>query len=474
MNGTPEENLIRRAYWFIRIRWIAAAGLVAITYVASRAFHIPIRAPALYVIAVVLAAYNLLFLIHLRRATSGTEPVRAPAINRTAAVQISLDLLALGALVHFSGGVENPFLIYFIFHMIIAGILLTRRAAFLQAAFAVSIFTSVALLEYSGVLPHHCLRGYVGQTLHDQPLYVTGVLVVLASTVFAAVYMATWVSSALREREAALAATNRLLVEQDLIKSEYVFRVTHDIKGHLAAIRTCLDPVIEGVTGPVPPEQLNLVNRARRRSDTLLAFVKALLELTRMRMCREVAMDAFQVESAIESAVNYVEARAVANSIVIDREIDATAGWITGARVYIEETFANILANSVKYSEDDSRITVRVVDEGETVLVEIADRGIGIPADEVPKIFDEFFRARNARAIERDGTGLGLSMAKQVVERHGGEIWIESGEGRGTTVSVRLPRNPPRGLSAGPALDFQRGEAYHDGSAGRRGVAQPG
>ncbi len=474
MNGTPEANLIRRAYWFIRIRWIAAGAVVAITFFATRALHIPIRAPALYAIAGTLAAYNLVFLIHLRRVTAGPEPVPASTVNRTAALQISFDLLALGALVHFSGGVENPFLFYFIFHMIIAGILLTRRAAFLQAALAVSIITAVAVLEYSGAVPHHCLGRYVGRTLHDNALFVTGVSFVLASTIFAAVYMATSISSALREREAALAATNALLVEQDCIKSEYVFRVTHDIKGHLSAIRSCLDPVVEGVTGPVPPEQLNLIDRARRRSDTLLTFVKALLELTRMRLSKEIVMDAFLIEHAVESAVSYVEARAATKSIVVDQAIDDTAGWITGARVYVEETIANLLANSVKYSRDGGRIAIRVTDEGETVLVEIADRGIGIPEDEIPRVFDEFYRATNARAAERDGTGLGLSMARQVVERHGGEIWIESREGRGTTVSMRLPRNPPRGLSVGPALDFQRGEAYHEGSAGRRGVAQSG
>ena len=76
------------------------------------------------------------------------------------------------------------------------------------------------------------------------------------------------------------------------------------------------------------------------------------------------------------------------------------------------------------------------------MLVEVSDSGIGIPVAELPAVFDEFYRASNARAVERDGTGLGLSMAKQVVERHGGRIGIESEEGRGTRVSFSLPRRP--------------------------------
>jgi signal transduction histidine kinase len=451
MRGVADDNLVRRAYWFIRIRWIAAATVVLVTFVASRVFSIPIEAGALYAIAVLLAAYNLAFLIHLRRLGSGHRPLPTETVYRTAALQISLDLLSLGALIHFSGGVENPFLFYFIFHMIIASILLSRRAAFLQACLAVSVFTGVAVLEYAGVLPHYCLDGFVGGTQHDNPLFVAGTSFVLASTVFAAVYMASSVASALREREAALAETNKLLVEHDCIKSEYVHRVTHDIKGHLAAIRSCLDPVADGVVGSLTAEQRNLTERARRRTDTLLTFVKALLELTRMRLCKTIAMDEFPVAGAVETAVSYVETKAAARSITVERDVGAAAGTIRGARIYIEETLGNILANAVKYSPAGGKVWIRVAGETDVVLVEIGDRGIGIPAEELPRVFDEFYRAANARAIERDGTGLGLSMAKQVVSRHGGEIWVESTEGVGTTVKLTLPRDPPAGRESPPA-----------------------
>lgn len=80
------------------------------------------------------------------------------------------------------------------------------------------------------------------------------------------------------------------------------------------------------------------------------------------------------------------------------------------------------------------------MDKGNSILIQIEDTGIGIPKDELSKVFDEFYRASNAKEVERDGTGLGLSIAKQIVERHQGKIWVESEEGKGSSFSIELPK----------------------------------
>lgn len=100
----------------------------------------------------------------------------------------------------------------------------------------------------------------------------------------------------------------------------------------------------------------------------------------------------------------------------------------------------NLLLNAIKYTPEDGSIKVCTEDDGESVLVEISDTGIGIPPEELPKIFDEFYRATNAKKIEKDGTGLGLSIAKQIVVRHGGRIWAESNKNAGTTFRFTLPK----------------------------------
>ncbi len=443
MNGFIRQSLVKRVYWLIRLRWVAIVSVTLAIFVASRVLHLPMAVRPMYGIAAVLAAYNAFLLVFLRRAGQRCAGDLEASVKRAANAQITLDLFCLAALIHFSGGVGNPFILFFVFHMIIASILLSRRAAFLQATFAVLVFSSLVALEYAGVLPHHCLTGSFERGVHGNPFHLVAIPFALLATLYGAVYLASSISNELREREENLQEANEFLREKDRIQSEYVFRVTHDIKGHLAAIRSCLGPVLSRVTGALEPKQEDLIQRADRRTGTLLAFVKALLELTRMRLCHEIPMDWVSVKDVVRNAISYVEARATNKHLSIESEIEPGVDRIRGAPIYIEETIATLLANSVKYSHDRGKIKVSVRNRGSSVLIEIADTGIGIPKDELPKVFDEFYRATNARKAERDGTGLGLSMARQVVERHGGRIWAESEEGKGTTISFTLPKNPP-------------------------------
>ncbi len=219
-----------------------------------------------------------------------------------------------------------------------------------------------------------------------------------------------------------------------------MLRVTHDVKEHLGAIRSCLEPVIAGITGTLNPKQVDLIQRASQRTGKLLFFVKMLLEVTRIKLSREITMDYFRIEDTIKNAISRVEARSERKSISLSYTIEPGVDKIRGAQIYIEETIVNLLANSIKYTPRDGKIDVSVKDKGNSILVEISDTGIGIPGGELPKVFNEFYRAANARKVERDGTGLGLSMAKQVVERHRGEIWVESEEGKGTRISFTLPK----------------------------------
>lgn len=436
----PHLGLIERLYWLIRLRWIAVAGVVLTVFFTDRLLNIPVPVLPLYAIAASLGIYNSLFLIYLDRKGKKALAGHPVLLSSVANVQISLDLLSLLVLIHFSGGIENPFIFYFIFHMIIASTLLSRRASFLQATFSAVLLSSCAILEYLGHLNHYQLRGFVTESLHDNLIYVAGVLFVFISTLYIAVYMATSISSRLRERERSLREANRLLGEKDRLKSEYVLRVTHDIKEHLAAIQSCIEPVTAGIAGPLNQKQIDLLQRADRRSGKLLFFVKSLLEITQIKLSRQISMEYFSVMDCIKNAIANVGARARNKNIAVSSCIEPTVDKIRGVGPYIEETVSNLLANSVKYTPDNGRIDVEVSDKGNSILIEVKDTGIGIPGDELQKVFEEFYRASNAREIERDGTGLGLSIAKQVVERHQGKIWVESEEGKGSVFKIMLPK----------------------------------
>lgn len=432
----PQEGLIERLYWLIRVRWIAAIGVFLTVLFASQCLGFSLQFFPLYTITALLFLYNTLFFVLLIRC----EKKSALLINRIANAQISLDLLSLAALIHFSGGIENPFISYFIFHMIIAGILLSRRAAFLQATFAVALFTAMVILEYLGVSPHYCLNKFVIYCHFRNPIYLAGISFVFLSTLYIAVYMATSISGRLKQREKILKEANEQLKEKDRIKSEYVLRVSHDIKEHLSAIQGCLEPVARGITGELNPKQLDLVQRAAQRTAKLMSFVKALLEITRIKLSREIKMDYFSFKDTLSEAVSSIALKAKDKNISVNSIVDPAIDRIRGAKEYIQETITNLLANSVKYTPRNGKIDVRVSDKGNCILIEITDNGIGIPKAELPKIFEEFYRASNAREVERDGTGLGLSIAKQIVEIHNGRIRAESEQGRGSTFSIELPK----------------------------------
>ncbi len=431
------ERFIERLRWLIRLRWIAAAGVFLTTLVVNRIFNFSLEAASLYTIAITLGMYNLAFLFLLRY-IRGRES--AALIGRIANAQISLDLLSLAVLIHFSGGVENPFLFYFIFHMIIASILLDRRASMLQASFAVMLISAVIAAEYFGILPHYCLKKFIVYDQHRNLFYIAGISFVFISTLYIAVYMATSISGRLKQRERALEDTNRQLEEKDRIKSEYVLRVTHGIKEHLSAIQGCLEPVAGGITGGLNPGQFDLVQRAAQRTAKLMSFVRALLQITQIKLFKEIKMEHFSMEDAVAEAVNYTSSKAKDKNISVSLTMDAGIDKIRAAREYIQETLTNLLVNSIKYTPRNGKIDIMVRNKGSSVLVEITDTGIGIPEKELPRIFEEFYRASNAKEAERDGTGLGLSIAKHVIEMHNGKIWAESEEGRGSKFSIELPK----------------------------------
>lgn len=435
-----EEEFIERLHWLIKLRWIAVFGVVLAVTFSNRILKFSLPLTPLYAVAAAIGAYNLAFLFFVIRIGKKISNNRFKITNTVTNLQISFDLFSLAFLIHFSGGVENPFIFYFVFHTIIASVLLSRRAAFLQATLAIALFSIIVVLEYLGILPHYCLIRFVTIDQHRNLIYILGIYFVFVSTLYIAAYMATSIVKRLRAHQRQLRQANELLEEKDRIKSEYVLRVTHDIKEHLSSIEGCLQPVSAGITGVLNDSQRDLLERAEQRVDKLMFFVKALLEITRIKLSKHIEMDYFSLRKTVESAVNFVDAKAKNKSIRINCEIEPSIEKIKGAQVYIEETIANLLSNSVKYTAAHGKIGISVKDRGDTVLIQITDTGIGVPKSDIPYIFNEFYRASNAKGIERTGTGLGLSIAKQVVERHNGKIWVESEVGRGSTFSIELPK----------------------------------
>lgn len=432
-------RLVRGAHWLIQLRWLAIVGVVVANVVSSNVLNVQVAERSIYAVAALLALYNAGMLVGIKYVTRGGARESNRLVTLSIDVQILLDLVALTALLHFSGGIENPFLFFFVFHMCIASILLSVRESYLHATLAILLFGLMVTMEEEGLVAHYCLMTEFGHFPYSNAIHVFGTILALGLTLYLVVYMTSSITVRLRYREQAYREANIQLEQKDRVKDEYVARVTHDIKGDLAAIQSCLDVVGKKMVGPLNERQDEFVGRAQKRTKKLTRFVRSLLELTQMRLSHSLEMEAFALSDTIISAVASVNSRASVKSIGIDVSVDNSIGQVKGNQFSIEELVANLLLNAIKYTPDGGSIKVEAREVGVFAEVSIIDTGIGISDDEIDHVFEEFYRGSNARKSVRDGTGLGLSIAKQIVKRHDGHIWAKSKLGEGTTLRFTLP-----------------------------------
>jgi two-component system phosphate regulon sensor histidine kinase PhoR len=136
-----------------------------------------------------------------------------------------------------------------------------------------------------------------------------------------------------------------------------------------------------------------------------------------------------------------VARKAQDKSIAMTSNVEPAVDVIVGDAFSINEMLTNLLFNAIKYTPEAKSVHLEAKSCDDYVQIDIADTGIGIPAGELGEIFNEFFRASNAKESEKDGTGLGLSIVMQIIERHGGQISVQSEQGKGTKFTVTLPTN---------------------------------
>lgn len=451
-----DQELVERIGWLIRLRWFAAVGVAAGTGGASMLFGIPVAAQALYAISAIILLYNLCFLglywYWRRHGVLGSS-----AYVVFAHVQIAADIVTLTFVLHFAGGIENPVLFYLLFHMIIASILLSRRAAYAHATLAVVLVVTMASMEATGLVTHINLGLMESPHLYKKPAFFGAVLFALTSTLYLAVYMATNITQRLREREkeimdlseelegktAALEKANAELRELEMAKSRYLRKVAHELRSPIAAVQSSLRVVVDGLTGELPPKAREMIGRAESRTWALLKLVNDLLTLSRAREVKLLERrEPVSLRAAAEHVASLLSARAQGKSVHLHVQFPTDLPHIIGDPEAVEQMLTNLTANAIKYTPEGGRVTVSGQRSDSGVELHVSDTGIGIPEEDIPNIFNEFFRARNAREYVKEGTGLGLSIVKSIVDGIGGTISVRSVVGKGTTFIVSLPSAP--------------------------------
>jgi len=434
-----DDRIIQSAFWLIRLRWIGVGGIVTVTYLSSSILNISIESVKLYLMSAIFLIMNgfYFFLLKGHLHKKNQSPL---FIRRLLNVQILADLLVLTIMLHFSGGIENPFIIYYIFHMIIGSIVLSPKESFMQTTFALFLIGLLSLSEYLGLIPHYRLEGFVIQDLYKSEIYLISTGLIFVSTSYLVIYVTCSLAARARRNEEAYKTANIELRNKDSIKNEYVLRLTHDIKGHLGAIQGCLSCAANKIHEPGGKSLEEFIDRALNRTNILIKFVRDLLNLTKMKLDKKFQMKDFSIRESVKNVLENLQVQANESNIEIVTDIDERVNDVTGWKVSIEEVIANLVLNAIKYSERNSIVHLSIREFIDHVLVEIKDHGIGIPENEKKEIFNEFTRASNAKKANIRGTGMGLSIVRQIVHNHGGEIWVESQEGTGSTFCFTIPK----------------------------------
>jgi len=433
-------RIVRLAHWLIRLRWFAIIGIFIAYYVAKHFLHITIIDLPVYIIIVFLILLNVLSFSFLKYLQKSQVRKSLKNVKRIINFQISTDLIVLTVLLHYSGGVENPFIIYYIFHMIIGSIMLTTKESFLQTSFALLLLGSMTLLEYSGIIQHFPLQGFIITNMYNNITYLVCTGFIFISTSYSVVYITRTIIRQAEKHEAAYLQANTKLKQRDKVKNEYVMRITHDIKGHITAIQSCISVLHEKLTGPLNPQQEDFISRAHKRIQILNKFISDLLSITNKRLMQKSDKKSFSLNNSLEEIIKMVEDSAQEKKISIIKNIDTSVDNIYGEPSSIEEVLSNLIQNAIKYSPAGKIVLINIKDKQENVLIEVIDNGLGIPEHEIPYIFNEFYRASNVKVNIKDGTGLGLAISKHIVEDHGGKIWVESIENFGTTFYLLLKK----------------------------------
>lgn len=225
------------------------------------------------------------------------------------------------------------------------------------------------------------------------------------------------------------------LEQQERLRKRLTSDIAHELRTPLSTVNSHLEAFIDGVWEPTP-ERLSVLQDEIRRLTNL---IKDLGDLSYMESGEiSLAMKEVRLSSLLANVVENFEPLFASDGKTIIADIED--GIITkGDSDRLNQVFINIVANSLKYTNQGGHVTVSMKMEGEAAVICVADDGIGISADDIPFVFERFYRSDKSRSRETGGKGIGLTISKALVEAHGGKIWIAIRDGEGTKVNISLP-----------------------------------
>jgi signal transduction histidine kinase len=344
-----------------------------------------------------------------------------------------LDFSSLLMLVYYTGGIESPLYMLFIFHMIIGSLILPGFVIYSAAGTIISVFGAMVFLEYSGVIIHHPVEGLRDALLYNNLDYCVTFFTIFAFVMLISVLIANKIVKQLYRMEQDLLTALDKLNAAEIEKQKYIIGIVHELKTPLSAVQSYLNLILKKFLGPLNEKVEEKLNRASQRSVEAIKMINDVLRISKLRLLDETAFEEVDLLEIICSI--FEKQKITADAKHINFELVKNGSHekkISGDKFLLELALSNITANAIKYTASEGKVIVILEESSKENIIKVCDSGVGIPADEQDKIFSDFYRASNIRKLGFEGTGLGLSFVRQIVEKHGGKISLQSPSEIGT------------------------------------------
>jgi len=414
------------ARWLVSLRWIACAMVFFVIWLTSSVLGVVLQPLPLYLVAAAMLAYNLAFLWNQSDAAAGE--VNA---EKNIFFQAVLDLTALTLLVYFSDLPRNPFLFFFLFHMIIASMYLRGWAPLILAAVVTCTVGGIILLEYLQLISRFAIH-FPSDPPEPPPLdrmSLAGLFFAFSGALWITVYFTTSIRRYVDRAHAAIRQKEKMLGIGQLVAG-----IAHQIANPLDGVQNCLRRIGERVKNDAHlTEYVQMMTEALERIERTATRVQAFARP------RGITLQSTDVRAAVEATLEMLGTTRVGN-VRIQRELTDVPP-VQGDLYTLQEVLFNLCTNALAAMPQGGTLTLRCYtmggrdeDQMDSVAVDVSDTGVGIPRVDLEKIFEPFYTTR----ADRGGTGLGLGLCRMLIAEMGGRIEVRSVLDQGSTFTVVL------------------------------------
>lgn len=242
------------------------------------------------------------------------------------------------------------------------------------------------------------------------------------------------------ERRRLILETITLRREKEMLREQFASIVSHELKSPLSAVQQNLFALEFELSKTLDEGKKEKFQRIKVRIDDMLKMINSWLRVISVDINKlKESFTQIPISVPISKALENIESLSTRKNVEVVASVSDETGFINGDGLSLSEAFVNILGNAIKYSHDGSKVYLNIENEGSEVVVSIKDQGIGISPEDLPHVFEGFYRGRNGQSAA-SGHGIGLAVSRQIVEAHEGSINVESELGKGTTFFIHLPK----------------------------------